>query len=169
MHTVYISLGSNLGDRYLNLQNAVSEISIHIGKILSVSPIYETEPIGFESTSLFLNACIQIATFKDSVQVLNLIQEIEKKAGRIKNHSPEYVSRIIDIDVIFYNQEIIETANLTIPHPRFYDRLFVLLPMNDLNTSFVDPKTRLTIKQLLDNCNDSSKLAKIKMSLNFNI
>ena len=167
INSVFLSLGSNLGDRYFNLQNAVSEISNQIGKITAISPIYETEPIGFSSTDLFLNVCVQIESSKNAFQILEILQKIEIEAGRIRSQNQGYISRIIDIDIIFYNQEKIETSNLLIPHPYFNERLFVLLPLNDLNSQFVDPKTSLTIKQLLDKCNDNSKITKIKLLLNF--
>ena len=167
INSVFLSLGSNLGDRYFNLQNAVSEISNQIGKITAISPIYETEPIGFSSTELFLNVCVQIESSKSAFQILEILQEIEIKAGRISSQNQGYISRIIDIDIIFYNQETIKADKLTVPHASFRDRLFVLLPLNDLNSQFVDPKTSLTIKQLMDKCTDNSKLVKIKLLLNF--
>jgi deoxyguanosine kinase len=167
INSVFLSLGSNLGDRYFNLQNAVSEISNQIGKITAISPIYETEPIGFSSTELFLNVCVQIESSKSAFQILEILQEIEIKAGRISSQNQGYISRIIDIDIIFYNQETIKADKLTVPHASFRDRLFVLLPLNDLNSQFVDPKTSLTIKQLMDKCTENSKLVKIKLLLNF--
>lgn len=167
INSVFLSLGSNLGDRYFNLQNAVSEISNQIGKITAISPIYETEPIGFSSTELFLNVCVQIESSKSAFQILEILQEIEINAGRISSQNQGYISRIIDIDIIFYNQETIKADKLTVPHANFRDRLFVLLPLNDLNSQFVDPKTSLTIKQLLDKCADNSKLLKVKLLLNF--
>lgn len=167
MNTVFLSIGSNLGNRHLNLQNAVSEISSKIGKVKAVSPIYESEPLGFSSTDLFLNACLQIETIKNPLELLNLIQEIEIKAGRIKANNQGYISRIIDIDIVFYNDEIHETTNLSVPHPHFKDRLFVLLPMRDLNPQFLDPNTLLTIHQLVMKSNDNSELTKIKLLLNF--
>ena len=166
INSVFLSLGSNLGDRYFNLQNAVSEISNQIGKITAISPIYETEPIGFSSTELFLNVCVQIESSKSAFQILEILQEIEINAGRISSQNQGYISRIIDIDIIFYNQETIKTDKLTVPHASFRDRLFVLLPLNDLNSQFVDPKTSLTIKQLMDKWIEKSKIAKIKLLIN---
>jgi deoxyguanosine kinase len=167
MNTVFLSIGSNLGDRYFNLQNAISEISKRIGKVRAVSPIYETEPIGFESTELFLNACLQLESSKSAIQILELLQEIEIEAGRIRSQNQGYISRIIDLDIIFFNNEIITTNNLNIPHPSFRDRLFVLLPLNDLNSQFIDPKTTSTVKKILEKCTDNSKITKVKLLLNF--
>jgi 2-amino-4-hydroxy-6-hydroxymethyldihydropteridine diphosphokinase len=167
INTVYLSIGSNLGDRISNLQTAVIEIASQIGKIKEISSIYESEPIGFNSTELFLNACIQVESYKNAFQILELIQEIEIKAGRVKSQNQEYISRVLDIDIVFYNQETIETQNLKVPHPFFQERLFVLLPMHDLNPDFKDPNTLLRIEQLIKKCTDNSKLAKIKLLLNF--
>lgn len=167
INSVFLSLGSNLGDRYFNLQSAVSEISNQIGKITAISPIYETEPVGFSSTELFLNVCMQIESSKSAFQIIEILQKIEKETGRIRSQNQEYISRIIDIDIIFYNQETIKADKLTVPHASFRDRLFVLLPLNDLNSQFVDPKTSLTIKQLIDKCTDNSKLVKVNLLLNF--
>lgn len=164
-HTVYLSIGSNQGDRFYFLQRALKELAARAGKILSVSPIYETMPLGFESNDLFLNACLKLSTLKSPSELYKIINIIEELYGRVRTDLNQYTSRQLDIDIIFYNKQIINTENLQIPHPRFHERLFVLKPLNDLDKGLVDPRSKSSIEQLLMECADESDLNKIKLTL----
>jgi deoxyguanosine kinase len=161
MHTVFLSIGSNQGDRFLFLENAVEAIKAHIGLKIEVSPIYESEPIGFDSDELFLNACVKVETKKKPLEILSIIQSIEQKNGRIRTENQKYTSRTLDIDILFYDQEIISTENLKIPHPHFGERKFVLLPLLNLQRDFKDPVSRKTIQKIYDNCKDVSVLNRV--------
>ena len=121
---IYLSLGSNLGDRINFLEEAFTKISESCGKIVLQSPFYETEPIGFETENQFINVCLAIESELSPNELLKKLQLIEKESGRKKNQSDGYTSRNLDIDIIFYQQEIIANEHLTIPHPRFQDRCF---------------------------------------------
>lgn len=162
---VYLSIGSNQGDRYRILQEAVNEINLLIGKVVHASPIYVSEPIGFISDELFLNACLQVYTTKSPEETLTLIHEIEKKHGRIRLHDGNYYSRPLDIDILYYDDLLFHNAHLTIPHPKLHERLFVLKPLNDLASNLVDPSSKLRLSELLANCLDTSILSLYEKSL----
>jgi len=133
MSTIYLSLGSNLGNREQNLHEARNAINQNIGKIISESSIYETKAVGFEGNP-FYNQVIKIETALSPKSLLQKTQEIEKKMGRIQktiiqNGTPIYANRIIDIDILLYDDLQINTEALTIPHPRMFEREFVMKPL----------------------------------------
>lgn len=156
--TVYLSLGSNLGDRFQHLLDAQNELSETIGEIVSVSHIYENPPNGFEAEHDFLNLCLKMNTELSALQLLDKIKEIEHRMGRKLSNLNGYTSRCIDIDIILYNDCQIQSEKLTIPHPHFRKRMFVLKPLNDIAFNETDPQTMLTIEQLLNNCTDQSTM-----------
>jgi 2-amino-4-hydroxy-6-hydroxymethyldihydropteridine diphosphokinase len=136
MSTVYISLGSNLEDRAKHLQGAREGIGRHIGAILAVSSIYESQAVGFEGND-FLNQVIKVETTLPPESLLQKTQEIERKLGRktktaFKKGAPIYTNRIIDIDILLYDDLQIDTETLTIPHPRMLEREFVMKPLQEL-------------------------------------
>jgi deoxyguanosine kinase len=160
---VYLSIGSNVGDRLAAIENAVTLIRSRIGKILSVAPIYENPPVGFAADTLFYNTCVLVRTIFSALEVIDEIQEIEKELGRAnKTIDHVYSSRIIDIDIVFYNNEIIKNERLSIPHPLFQDRRFVLMPLNDIAAAIIDPVSGLSVSQLLSVCIDNSPLLLVK-------
>ena len=160
---VYLSIGSNLGDRLSNIENANTLIRNRIGEILRKSPIYENPPLGFDADTLFYNTCVLVRTNFSPLEVLDEIQNIEKVLGRsTKTIDNLYSSRTIDIDIIFYNNEIIKNERLSIPHPLYRDRRFVLIPLNDIANTIIDPLTRLSVNELLAVCRDSSSLLVVK-------
>ena len=122
--TVYIALGSNKGDKFKNLQLAINAIFEKIGAIVSISKVYQTEAMGFDGDD-FLNTCIAVNTNLSAKKVLKILQEIEVKLGRKPKKSIGYESREIDLDIIFYEDEIIDDKNLIIPHPEAHKRKFV--------------------------------------------
>lgn len=136
MPIVYLSLGTNLGNRELNLIEAKDAIKENIGKIISESSIHETEAVGFKGNP-FYNQVIKIETTLLPENLLQKTLEIETKMGRpgktvIKNGTPVYSNRIIDIDILLYDDLQIDTEILTIPHPRMYEREFVMKPLGEL-------------------------------------
>jgi 2-amino-4-hydroxy-6-hydroxymethyldihydropteridine diphosphokinase len=132
LHTVFLSLGSNLGDKNAYLQTAIREIKTRIGTVSAVSSIYETAPWGFQSTHSFLNMAIRVETRLLPRLVLYITQAIEREMGREKKSQGSYQDRIIDIDLILYDQLIIDTPELTLPHPRYREREFVRKPLEEI-------------------------------------
>lgn len=158
---VYFSLGTNLGDRILNLQEAIKAIRNKIGPIANCSPVYESDALGFESSDKFYNICIKVTTDQDPIEILTQINAIETALGRERNSTVRYSSRKIDIDIIFYGKLILHTETLTIPHPHYTKRLFVLHPLNDLAKNFIDPQTEKTIWQTLQNSQLSDQIYRV--------
>lgn len=147
----YLSLGSNLGDRLVNLENAMSELS-KIGKISAVSNIYENPPLGFDAEMKFLNLCLEFITILTPNNLLLKTQEIEKTLGRTSKSHNGYQSRVIDIDIIYYDCNCVDTEKLKIPHPQRTYRKFVLAPLNDIAGGFIDPELKKSVNQLLSSC-----------------
>ena len=133
MHTVYLSLGSNLGDKEQNLASAISEIARRIGDITAQSALLETEPWGFDSENTFLNAAVRVETELSPLDLLHVTQQIEQDLGRThKSQHGQYHDRIIDIDILLYDDLHIQTPELTIPHPLMQQRDFVLIPLKEI-------------------------------------
>jgi 2-amino-4-hydroxy-6-hydroxymethyldihydropteridine diphosphokinase len=147
LNKVIIALGTNLGDKELNLKNAIHLIKSKVGDVSKVSSIFKNSAVGFESENEFFNACLICETELNPEQVLTELQEIEKILGRIKTKE-SYEDRIIDLDIIFYEDLIMKSKNLEIPHPNYPERNFVLVPMLELS-DIKDPKTLLNISQLI--------------------
>ena len=133
MHTVYLSLGTNLGDKERNLLTAIAEIKRRIGPVLAQSAFIETEPWGFESSNHFLNAAVRVETALSPQALLRKTQQIERDMGRTeKSKRGIYHDRIIDIDILLYDDLHLSTPTLTIPHPHMYEREFVLIPLKQI-------------------------------------
>ena len=160
----YLSLGSNLGDRTNNLKNVINSIENLVGKVNKISKFYENPAIGFDGDN-FVNICIELATHLSPNDLLNSLLNIENEYGRKRLKSGEYSSRIIDIDIIFYENLSINQNGLVIPHPRMQSRHFVLIPMCDLNPDFVHPVLGLKISQLLDKLEIRNDIVDINFSL----
>ena len=150
-----LSIGSNQGNRLENIQQCIQLIHLELGTVFKVSKLYETPSWGFESDA-FYNCAIAIHTHKSPLKLLSGILKIEKKLGRIRKEQLGYQSRTIDIDIISFENEIVQTETLEIPHPQMQNRLFVLLPINDLQLDFVHPIFEKTIPVLIDECEDKS-------------
>lgn len=153
--TVYIALGSNKGDKYNNLQNAIDAIYMAIGNVKQIAKIYKTEAVGFDGDDFF-NTCIAIETHIAPHIVLEKLQAIEKGLGRTKTEGIGYESRIIDLDIIFYDNEIITSNLLNVPHLEAHKRQFVLLPLNDIAADISHPKLKKSVNELLLDCEDKS-------------
>jgi len=154
VNSVYIILGGNLGDKSKNLGIARLIINLEIGKIVRQSDVYETEPWGFENPDNFLNQVIEIKTSLNPLDLMKKIKKIETRFGRSTNQPSPYQSRQMDIDILFFNDEIIELPELVIPHPRLHERNFVLVPLTELEASLVHPVFNKTIRQLKAICKD---------------
>lgn len=131
-HQVYLGLGSNLGDREENIRKAISLIDERVGKVLRQSSLIETEPWGFESSNRFLNAVILCETTLTPRQVLKATQKIERELGRKKKTTLNYSDRLIDIDILLYDDLTVDEPDLKIPHPLMHERDFVMIPLNEI-------------------------------------
>lgn len=133
MHTVYLSLGSNLGNREENLHTAITEIGKLVGEVVRQSTFYVTEPWGFKSENLFANAAICCHTTHTPREVLQLTQKIERKMGRGKKSiGGQYHDRIIDIDILLFDDITVDEPDLKIPHPLMHERDFVMKPLHEI-------------------------------------
>ncbi len=157
MENIYISLGSNLGDRQNNLLEACKLIENQLGKIELISKIYETEPWGFNSSDQFLNQVICLKSNKSPQSLMGILLSTEKEMGRERGLE-RYSSRIIDIDILFVGQQIIKTDIIEAPHPRLHERKFVLIPLNDIAPDFIHPVLNKSITKLLNDCDDNLKV-----------
>jgi 2-amino-4-hydroxy-6-hydroxymethyldihydropteridine diphosphokinase len=163
----FIGLGTNLGDREENLKKAIENIILAAGEVISCSGIYVTEPWGFSSEDYFLNMVIRIATSLKPVDLLKHLLKIEMQMGRLRG-TEKYSSRIIDIDILLYENEIINKPYLKIPHPKIPERKFVLIPLCDLAPEMIHPVLNKTFEALLKDCRDESVVKKIK-SFNYGV
>ena len=146
--TVYLSLGSNIGDRARNLQAALEQLAAPDLRVVRTSPAYETEPVEFTAQRWFVNLVAEAETELFPLQLLLRIGRVERALGRVRTVPKG--PRTIDIDILFYGRAIIQTARLEIPHPRVADRRFVLAPMADLAPELRHPVTHKTIREMLE-------------------
>ena len=147
MNTVYLALGSNLGDRLANLQAAEAALAPEI-RLLAASPVYETPPWGVVEQPAFLNQVLQVETELDPPALLQRIKQLERDLGR--QPSVRYGPRQIDIDILFYGDLIFNSLVLSIPHPRLDERAFVLAPLADLAPDLLHPVLGLSVRQMLE-------------------
>lgn len=147
MPTAYILLGGNLGDRQKMMGAVFGQIQTFIGAVLDRSSVYETEPWGFHDQPYFLNQVLMVATELMPESLLDRIQEIETQLGRVRNGA-SHGARLIDIDILFYDQLVFCTNRLTIPHPRMHLRSFALTPMMELAPDFIHPVFQVPIRDL---------------------
>ena len=161
---VHIALGSNEGERFEILQDAVNSIYKEIGEIVKISSVYETPAWGF-SGNAFLNACISVSTRFTSEEVLQKLLAIEVNFGRKRNDTKNYQNRTLDLDVLLVEDEVSETEILTLPHPQIQNRRFVLQPLNDIAANETHPVLKKKIQQLLIEVKDDAELSKITAEL----
>lgn len=151
MAEVYVSLGTNLGDKDNNLRTAVRLMQERIGKVISLSSFYETAPWGFQSEHSFLNAAACIETRLSPEQLLLVTQQIERELGRTQKSSGNaYKDRLIDIDLLMYDNLQIHADQLVLPHPLMTERRFVLEPLAEIAPETIHPVTGKTIRELLE-------------------
>ncbi|MEY8869536.1 2-amino-4-hydroxy-6-hydroxymethyldihydropteridine diphosphokinase [Meridianimaribacter flavus] len=161
---VYIALGSNKGDRLKHLQDAVDLIFKQIGKVNIISKVYNTPALGFESDD-FLNTCLLIETPLEAKDVLQQLLQIETQLGRQRTENSGYEARTIDLDVLFFNDEIIESKDLVVPHKELHKRKFVLQPLFDIAPKYQHPVYQKSITELLQDCDDKSAIETINIWL----
>jgi 2-amino-4-hydroxy-6-hydroxymethyldihydropteridine diphosphokinase len=157
MSKVFLGLGTNLGNRDSNLRITVKRISEHIGNVAQSSSVYETAPWGFEAENDFLNMVICVETNHSPGEVLKNITEIESILGRERNQD-RYSSRIIDIDILLYDDLIMNENGLKIPHRLIHERRFVLVPLCELAPDLMHPVLNKSISVLLEECRDRSRI-----------
>lgn len=153
MNTCYLILGGNLGNKAENLKKAVDLLEEKLGPTTKRSSIYRTAAWGNEDQPEFYNQAIEVHTALTPVELLKTVLETEEKLGR-KRSGEKWQERIIDIDILFYNNELIDLPDLKVPHPFIQDRKFVLVPMNEIAGELVHPKLKKKIGQLLFECSD---------------
>lgn len=159
MKRVYLLLGSNEGDRQQWLKEAELELSLHCGDVVLRSAIYSTAAWGLEEQPDFLNRAVAINTHLPAEEFLKQVQSIEKKLGRQRN--VKWGQRTLDIDILFYGNEVINQPNLTVPHPHMQDRRFALVPLNDIAADVMHPVFNKTVKDLLADCSDPLEVNKV--------
>ncbi len=159
-HHVMISLGSNQGNRLALIESCIALIHNEVAVVVKVSKIYETPSWGFESDP-FYNCVLLLHTSKAPQKLLNQLLKVEKKLGRVRNQVAAYQPRPIDIDIIAFNEDIVATETLQIPHPHLQDRKFVLQPMLDLGSNWVHPIVKKSIAQLLAETKDTSSITAV--------
>ena len=148
MKTVFLGLGSNVGDREANLREAIGRLTAPDLRVLRTSPVYETEPVGYAAQRWFLNQVVEAETALFPLQLLARVARIERALGRVRTvpNGP----RTIDIDILLYGRSVVRGARLEIPHPRMAERRFVLAPLADLAPDLRHPVTRTTITEMLE-------------------
>ncbi|HEX8676549.1 MAG TPA: 2-amino-4-hydroxy-6-hydroxymethyldihydropteridine diphosphokinase [Segetibacter sp.] len=158
MNDAYLLTGGNIGDRLVSLQQACMKIEKQAGIVLKKSAVYETAAWGITDQNLFLNQVLLVSTSLPPEELLHTLLHIEQELGRkrIVKMGP----RVIDIDILFYNNEIISTPVLTVPHPQIANRRFVLTPLNEIAPGFVHPGLQKTIAELLEICPDNLEVRK---------
>ncbi len=159
IHTLVLSTGSNLGNRMKNLCKAHACLNDRIGKTLKTSFVYESPSWGFEHPSRFLNQAVKIGTTLSALELLKDILDIEEKLGRLRRKDT-YEARTIDIDMLFFDDMVIQKKALTLPHPRLHLRRFALLPLADLDPGLIHPLMGKSIAELITACPDKSNVVR---------
>lgn len=160
----YLSLGSNQGNKLENLQRAINYIAEEIGAVKRIASIYKTASWGYDGED-FYNTCIQVSTYLQPEILMQSLLDIEKQMGRFRNDSKTYADRIIDLDILLFDDEIIFSDNITIPHPRMLDRKFVMVPLVEIAKNSIHPVAKKQLHICLSNCSDQSEVKKIDDSL----
>ena len=159
MKKVFLGIGTNLGNKESNLEQAVARIKEYIGPVLKSSAIYETEPWGFQAKDEFLNMVVKVETNLTPSGLLGRILMIESLLGRVRGEK-QYSSRLIDIDILLFEDMIVNKESLKIPHPLLHERKFVLVPLCEIASEFIHPVLKKSIADLLKICEDQSDVKK---------
>lgn len=166
LNRVFLGIGGNLGDRLGNLRCAVELIGKRIGRIEKVSSVYLSEPWGFTHAKYFTNIVAEVYTQLTADEVLTKSFEIEAKLKRTRSGNG-YEGRTMDIDILFFNNEILNTERLVVPHPHICQRKFVLLPMAEIEPNFVHPQNGMKIDELAKICIDNGRIKKLSQKNSF--
>jgi 2-amino-4-hydroxy-6-hydroxymethyldihydropteridine diphosphokinase len=165
MSIVYILLGSNLGNKLSNLNQAVVNISATGVNVIQLSPIYQTKAWGNINQDDFFNVVLKAETKHNALTLIEKFLAIELHMGRERDQQ-KWMPRLIDIDILYFNDEIIQLPNLVIPHPFIPQRRFTLMPLNDIAPDYIHPELKISNNKLLKKCSDSSQVLKTKLNLN---
>ena len=160
-HKVYVSFGSNKGNRLKNIIAALKEIEIQLGRIENISSLYESKSCGFVGRD-FYNGCLILKTKYSLKTVLRILLKIESSLGRIRGDTGVYIDREIDLDILFFDSVVKKSKKITVPHPRINNRKFVLIPLCDLNSDFIHPKINKSIFEISSLLKNNSHVKKIK-------
>lgn len=156
MNTAYLCLGGNMGDRSRNLLEAIAHIKA-LGDAGPCSPVYETQAWGVQSQPAYLNCCVELYTPLGAPALMERLLAIESAMGRTRS-AQQYESRTVDIDILFFNDLVLDSPSLTVPHPRLQLRRFVLVPLADIAPALLHPSLRKTVADLLKDCPDTSEV-----------
>ena len=156
----YLLLGGNLGDVAKSFERAIELLDEQV-TVSRQSGLYKSEPWGFQTEHLFLNQVLEICTNLSPQELLNVVLETEKTLGRIRSADGGYTSRLIDIDILFYEDYQIDTPELTLPHPRMHERKFALMPMTEIANNFMHPLLNQSMEELLRHTPDQSSVWKM--------
>ncbi|EKU46172.1 2-amino-4-hydroxy-6-hydroxymethyldihydropteridine diphosphokinase [Staphylococcus massiliensis] len=149
MKEAYLGLGSNIGDRTVELKEAIRLLNLNDNiKVVASSPIYETKPVGYTEQPDFLNQCVKIETDLSPHALLEVALDIEQQRHRVRKF--QNGPRTLDVDILLYSDEIIETEDLSVPHKRMTERAFVMIPLNDIAPHLVEPRSQQTIETLVE-------------------
>jgi 2-amino-4-hydroxy-6-hydroxymethyldihydropteridine diphosphokinase len=156
-----LSLGTNLGDKLKNLQEAVDQLNRTVGHITKVSSVYKSRSLGFDGND-FYNMCIEVSSSLSPEKMIQTVLAVEKKMGRERNSGKGYKNRIIDIDILLFDDEIIFFNELKVPHPEMLNRKFVLVPLTEIAPNIIHPIAKKTILICLQNCQDNESIEKVE-------
>ncbi len=160
MNRVYLILGGNMGKRDEVMFHALRKIDRQVGKIIQQSSIYETAPWGFKDQALFYNCVVLLETQNSAMEVLEKILSIEQQIGRIRGEQ-KWQERLIDIDILFFNDDIIEAQTLQVPHPLMHKRRFTLIPLSEISPDYIHPGLKMKVRDLLISCEDKLEAKKV--------
>ncbi len=159
-HLAYLGIGSNLGDKIEQCRKAITEIlAIHGHRLLAQSSFYKTQPMGYLAQDWFINGVIHIETDLDPLELLRKLKEIESKMGR--KETVRWGPRAIDLDLLLYDDLVMKTEELEIPHPRLKDRQFVLIPLVEISPNLIHPSIKKTMRELLSEIQEDQGVEKI--------
>ena len=161
MNTAYVLLGSNMGDRMTIIAKTISLIHASCGNVIKKSSLYESAPWGFEDNTCFINQVLLIETVTTAEDLLQNLLNIELLLGRVRNNTANYSSRNIDIDILFFNDEIINEQKLKVPHPLLQERKFTLMPLNEIAPELHHPISNKTVNEMLNECKDPLLVVKL--------
>jgi len=160
-HIAYIGIGSNLGDKVHQCEEAVAEIlKVDRNTLLAKSSLYRTQPVGYSSQDWFINGVIKIETDLDAPHLLRSLKTIERQLGRVETF--RWGPRTIDLDILFFNQTCIETPELQIPHPRVQERQFVLVPLAEIDSNLLHPVLIKTVRELLEDLEENQGIERLQ-------
>ena len=161
-HIAYIGMGSNLGNKLLRCQKAISEIrKIDRHRLLAQSSFYKTQPLGYTAQDWFVNGVIKIETELEAHELLQSLKDLESRLGR--QESFRWGPRVIDLDILFYDEQQIQSEDLQIPHPRLHERRFVLIPLVEIDPHLTHPVSKRTVQELLNHLREDQGVKKLSM------